>query len=131
MILTNKPFYENGSLFNNCELSFANMDISLTKIDNEFVNEKDSLIYIRSKDHYANNSLLILLNGEKFSMDMGRTNGYGTITKEPKRNRKLINKLKAFYSYPDKYTLESYKGYEAYKRFGYKNAYGVWVINSK
>lgn len=62
---------------------------------------------------------------------MEQTNGYGVVTKEPKPNRKLENKLKVFCLDSDKYTFESYSGYEAYKRFGYENAYGVWVINSK
>lgn len=131
IIFTDNPFSQDSSSSYNCKFKFVNSEVNLIKIDNGFVNEKDSLIYVRDRDYYANHRLLILLNGKKFTIDLGKTNGYGIITKSPKHNRRLANQLKMFESDFDKYTFQSYSGYEAFQRFGFKNVYGVWVINSK
>lgn len=103
--------------------------IILTKIDGGFIDYSKSLIYVRQKDFGDNPEIAFIIDGQTFIQDVGETDGYGIIRKEPKTNKALQKKLKGLDK--DNFTLEIIRGLNAYKRFGIKRVYGAVVITTK
>lgn len=103
--------------------------IILTKIDGGFIDYSKSLIYVRQKDFGDNPEIAYIIDGQTFIQEVGETDGYGLIRKEPKTNKALQKKLKGLNK--DNFTLEIVRGLNAYKRFGIKRVYGAVVITTK
>ena len=103
--------------------------IRLTKIDGGFIDYSKSLIYVRQKDFGDNPDVAYIVDGKIFIQDVGVTDGYGLIKKNPSTNKALQKKLKGVNK--DNCTIEIVRGLEAYKRYGIKRVYGVVVITTK
>lgn len=103
--------------------------INLTKIDGGFIDYDRSLIYIRQKHFRESPDMAYIIDGKTYIQDMGSTDSYGLIRKNPKTNKALQKKLKRINK--DNLTLEIVTGLNAYRRFGIKNVCGVIVITSK
>jgi hypothetical protein len=103
--------------------------ISLTKIDGGFIDNSQTLIYVRQKDFGDNPDVAYIIDGKTFIQDVGVTDGYGLIKKSPKTNKALQKKLKGLNK--DNCNIEIVKGLEAYKRYGFKRVYGAVVITTR
>lgn len=103
--------------------------IRLTKIDGGFIDYSKSLIYVRQKDFGDNPDVAYIVDRKIFIQDVGVTDGYGLIKKNPRTNKALQKKLKGVNK--DNCTIEIVRGLEAYKRYGIKRVYGVVVITTK
>jgi hypothetical protein len=101
----------------------------LTVINGCYIDYEKSLIYIRQKDFGNNPDLTYIIDGKTYIQDIGVTDGYGLIKKMPKENKYLQKKLNSLKK--DKFTIEMFRGLNAYKRFGIKKVYGVIFITSK
>lgn len=102
--------------------------INLIKIKGGFIDYDRSLIYVRKKYLPENRDLIYIIDGKTFTQDRGESNYLGIVTKNPKRNKALQNKLKGVNI--KTCTLEYVTGLDAYKRFGIKKVSGVYVITS-
>jgi len=103
--------------------------LSLTVINDCYIDYKNSLIYVREKDFGSNPDIAYIIDGKTYIQDAGITDGYGLVKKMPKKNIALQNKLKGINK--DKCTIELVRGLNAYKRFGIKRVYGAVVITTK
>ena len=103
--------------------------IHLTKINNNLIDYSKSLIYVRQKNLKENSSILYIIDGKKFKQKIGKTSGYGIITKTQKSNQRLQRQLK--FLNIDNCSIELVRGLNAYNRFGLKYVYGVVVISTK
>lgn len=103
--------------------------IILTKIHGGFIDFNKSLIYVRQKDFGDNPDIAYIIDGRTFIQDVGETDSYGLIRKDPKTNKALRKKLKGLDK--DNCTIEIVRGLNAYKRFGIKRVYGAVVITTK
>ena len=101
----------------------------MTKIDGGFIDNSQTLIYVRQKDFGNNPDVAYIIDGKTFIQDVGVTDGYGLIKKSPKTNTALQKKLKGVNK--DNCTIEIVRGLEAYKTYGIKRVYGVVVITTK
>lgn len=101
----------------------------LTKIEGGFINYDKLLIYVRQKDFDKYPDIIYLIDGKKYIQDTGEQNGYGLIKKKPKTNRRLKRKMKSLTA--DNFTIELFRGLNAYKRFGIKYVFGTIVITTK
>jgi hypothetical protein len=101
--------------------------MSLKKIDGGFIDNNQSLIYVRQKDFSKNHHLTFIIDGKSFFQDIGVTDGHGILKRKPKRNRQLQRKLKGLIK--DNCDIEILKGgLNAYRRLGLKYVYGAVVI---
>ena len=107
---------------------FLKPTIKLTKIDGGFIDYEKSLIYVRQKDFGDNPDIAYIIDDKTFIQDIGVTDGYGIIRKDPKTNKALQKRLKGINK--DNCNIEIVKGLEAYKRFGIKRVYGAVVITT-
>ncbi len=110
---------------------FIKSNIMLIKIDNGFIDIKNSLIYFQQSNSNGSCKLYYIIDRKTYVQDMGVTDGYGLIKKEPKKNKKLENKLNKIKVDIDKYHLEFLKGLEAYQKNGAKYVGGVIIITKK
>ena len=108
---------------------FIKQPIRLSKIKGGFIDRAKSLIYVKQKDFGDNPDIAYIIDGKTFIQDVGVTDGYGLIKKNPKTNKALQKKFKIFNK--ENCTIESLKGLEAYKRYGIKRVYGVVVITTR
>lgn len=105
--------------------------LTLKVIENGFISESNSTIYVRERDFSKNRDIRVIIDGKEYIQNVGETNSYGLVVKGARRNKKLHKRVNAILQNPDKYTIQTFKGLEAYKRYGYKGVYGVIVITSK
>ena len=100
------------------------------KIEGGFIDNTQSLIYVRQKDFGKNLDLAYIIDGKTFFQDNGETDGYGLLKRKPKLNRPLQRKLKGLSK--DNCNIEIVKGgLSSYRRFGMKYVYGAFVITTK
>jgi hypothetical protein len=122
---------ERDTLQNGIVIDFLNIkeNMSLLKIDGGFIDNNQSLIYIRQKDFGKNPALAYIVDGKTFFQDNGVTDGYGLLKRKPKLNRPLQRKLKGLSK--DNCNIEIVKGgLNSYRRFGIKYVYGAIVITT-
>lgn len=113
-------------------IDFLNIkeNMSLMKIEGGFIDNTQSLIYVRQKDFGKNPDLAYIIDGKTFFQDNGETDGYGLLKRKPKLNRPLQRKLKGLSK--DNCNIEIVKGgLSSYRRFGMKYVYGAFVITTK
>lgn len=124
-------------LFRNCDSNAAGIYIqsfvfdtviSLTKIKGGFVDDNNSLVFVRQKDFGNNPDIAYKVDGKTYIQDMGVTDGYGLIRRYPKANKALQKRLRGLSK--DNCIIEFVKGLNAYKRFGIERVYGVIVITT-
>ena len=101
----------------------------MTIIHNGLIDENNSLIYIRGKDFEKNHKLTYIINGKTYIQNMGITDSYGIVHKSLGHNKKLQRVLDSLK--PGDFSLQMFRGFEEYNRFGYKKVFGVIVIKSE
>jgi len=106
-----------------------NCDKELTIKKKTLINELRQEIYVIRKDFDKNPDAIVMFNDKEYKIDSGETNGYGLVTKSAKKNRRLKRKLKTVNL--NEYEINTVKGYEAYKKFGYKYVFGVIELKKK
>lgn len=108
---------------------FMRTIVSLTKVRSGFINYSKSLIYVLERRLDKNQHLTVIIDGKKFIQPTGHANGYGMIDKVLKNNKTLHRTL----NYIEKSisSMEFFKGFDAYRRFGLKGVYGTIVITTK
>lgn len=94
---------------------------TLKIIDNALIDERNQTIYLKEQ-MYRTPKMLFVIDGVKYFEKFPNTTN-GIITSNPKRNRKLIRKVK-------KLDLNIYeprilKGFEAIEKYGADGAFGV------
>lgn len=106
--------------------SFINLPVisqtlRLIKIDEGFIDYKNSLIFIDTESIGLKPALAYIINGKTYwePLDYSST----------KRNRRLQKRLKKLNN--NNCTLELLKGLDAYKRLGVKYVFGVFIITTK
>ena len=105
------------------------VNMSLMKIEGGFIDNNQSLIYVRQKDFGENPKLAYIVDGKTYFQDNGKTDGYGLVKVMPKKNRPLQRKLKGLDIH--NCNIEIFKGgLETYRKFGIKYVYGVIVIKT-
>lgn len=123
---------DNDTLQKGITIQFLNLKetLSLKKIDRGFIDNNQSLIYVRQKDFGKNPDLAYIIDGKTFFQDIGETNGYGLLKRKPKRNIQLQRKLKGLTK--ENCDIEIVKGgLNSYRRFGMKYVYGAVVITTR
>jgi hypothetical protein len=71
------------------------------------------------------------INEKIYKVDLGITDGYGLLRKNPRKNRRFEKILKKIYETPTNYNVEIIKGLKAYDRYGIKKVFGVARITKK
>ena len=112
----------------NMKLPILKTKLTLTKIKHGFINNEQSIIYVRRKDFPHNPKITYIIDGKTYKQDMVVTDRYGIIGNKPKINKSLQKRLNTI----DKNhcTVKTFKGLAAYENFGIDKVYGVIVINT-
>jgi hypothetical protein len=97
--------------------------------DRALVNKEDEELYVIRSDFDKNPDLYIFIDGKKYKQDSGITDGYGLVRRKPRRNWRLEWKMKSIDG--NKYEIIILKGYDAYREYGYKYAFGVAKLSRK
>jgi hypothetical protein len=95
----------------------------LIDVENKTVYVKNSIYY---KNYYRRKSLSYF-EGKKYIVDRGITNGYGTIDKMPKKNKKFYKALQKQIENPNNYKSTIFRGLTAYRKYGLIGINGVCV----
>jgi len=75
--------------------------------------------------------LTYLIDNKIYKQETGLSDAYGLIKNHPKNNMALQDKLASMKDELHSYTINLYKGLDAYKKFGYKSVFGVIVLKRK
>ena len=128
-VLTNKLSSSDTS-----KLKYFGLNVPSTKltlIENGLINEKSSIIYFRQRSNSNTLNVTYIIDGKTYIDELGNTNAYGLISKEPKRNKKLQKKLSRINTSLEEFNIQVYKGLDAYKRFKMEGVSHVFVITTK
>lgn len=74
---------------------------------------------------------IIIFDGKKYKKQEYRSNSYGLLEGNPKENSELEILLEKIEKESGKYTVTSFSGYEAYKKFGKQYVNGVIIVANK
>ena len=83
------------------------------------------MVYVLYKDFRKKFYLIYLIDGKTYKQETGLSDAYGIIKNTPKENKILKDKLESIKNDLDNYTIKVYKGFDAYKKFGYTSVFGV------
>lgn len=89
------------------------------------------MVYVLYKDFIKRYYLTYIIDGISYKQETGLSDAYGIIKNNPKENKTLKEKLTSIKTSLDNYTVNVYKGLDAYKRFGYDSVFGVIVLRQK
>lgn len=109
-----------------------NRQIYLSKNKNEFVDKNNGTLYVDRKvlnRDYIRRKSITIINGKKFIVDRGITNGYGLIEKMPKGNKKVTKFIIENTENP-KFKSEVIRGLKAYEDYGILGINNVCVMTS-
>lgn len=111
-------------------INYGFKDIKELKIEgNALTNEFRREVYVLRKDFDKSPDLILKFDSKDYNIDMGRSNSYGLVTKSPKTNKQLQRKLKTVDL--NDYEINLIKGYDAFKKYGYKYVFGVIELKMK
>jgi len=96
---------------------------------NALTNESQREVYIIRKDFDKSPDLIVRFEGIEYKVDMGESNSYGLITKSPRKNNRLQRKLKTVDL--NNYEITLIKGFDAFKKYGYRYTFGVIELKLK
>ena len=96
---------------------------------NALTNESQREVYIIRKDFEKSPDLIVKFEGKDYKVDLGESNSYGLITKSPRTNHRLQRKLKTVDL--NNYEITLIKGFDAFKKYGYKYVFGVIELKLK
>lgn len=99
----------------------------LIDIENKTVYVKNSISY---KNYYRRKSLSYF-EGKKYIVDRGIINGYGTLDKMPKKNKKFLKALQKQIENPNNYKSTIFRGLTAYQKYGLIGINGVCVTEKR
>jgi len=91
----------------------------------------NNLVYVRFNDFKKKYYLTYLIDDKIYKQETGLSDAYGLIKNNPKDNKILQDKLASIKDDLKNYSIKIYKGLDAYKRFGYKNVFGVIELKRK
>jgi hypothetical protein len=89
------------------------------------VDSSIKLVYVRESDFAEYFDFLYIIDGMQFIQRTGIPDSYGVVKTQFKKNKKLYSKLDELAPTINTYSLEFLRGYEAFKKYGYKYTYGV------
>ena len=121
--------------FSKYQLSYLNDKIIKLYVNKtELIDIENKTVYVKnsiySKNYYRRKSLSYF-EGRKYIIDRGLTNGYGTLDKLPKKNKKFLKELQKQIENPESYISIIYRGLTAYEKFGRIGINGVCVTEKK
>ena len=90
-----------------------------------------TIFYVLYKDFSKRYYLTFIIDGETYKQETGISDAYGLIKNNPKDNKALKDKLASIKDKLDNYSVNVYKGLDAYRRFGYYSVFGVIVLRQK
>ena len=103
--------------------------LTLAKDKRAIVDTSAKMVYVLYKDFSKRYYLTYIIDGKSYKQETGLSEAYGLIKNNPKENKDLKDKLASLNL--DNYTVNVYKGLDAYKKFGYDNVFGVIVLKQK
>lgn len=89
------------------------------------------IVYVLYRDFSKRYYLTYIIDGEVYKQEKGFPDAYGIIKNDPKENKALKHKLASLKDKIGNYTVNVYKGLEAYKLLGYDSVFGVIVLKKK
>jgi hypothetical protein len=118
------------ALLQNGFTQFLN-DVILTRDKRAIVDSSAKMVYVLYKDFRKRYYLTYIIDGETYKQETGLSDAYGLIKNNRKGNKALKDKLDSINDKLDNYSVNVYKGLDAYKRFGYDSVFGVIVLRQK
>jgi hypothetical protein len=116
------------ALTNHCLTQFLN-NITISKDKRALVDASSKMVYVLYKD-FRRHYLTYIIDSKIYKQETGLSDAYGIIRNNPKENKALKEKLSSLNDLGN-YTINAYKGLEAYEKFGYDNVFGVIVLKQK
>jgi hypothetical protein len=113
---------------NSC-MNLSQTSSTLAKGKRAIVDTSSKMVYVLYKDFSRRYYLTYIIDGKSYKQETGLSEAYGLIKNNPKENKDLKDKLASLNL--DNYTVNVYKGLDAYKKFGYDNVFGVIVLKQK
>ena len=101
----------------------------LTIEDHALTNESQREVYIIRKDFAKYPDLIIKFGSKEYKIDIGKSDSYGLITKQPRKNKRFQRLIKNIDI--NNYEACIIKGFIAYKKYGYKYVFGVVELKMK
>ena len=121
--------------FSKYQLSYLdNKTIKLYLNKTELIDIENKTVYVKNSIYYRNyyrRKSLSYFEGKKYIIDRGITNGYGTLDKLPKKNKKFLKVIQKQIENPENYKSTIYSGLTAYEKFGKIGINGVCVTEKK
>jgi hypothetical protein len=115
------------ALLQNGLTQFLN-NVILTRDKRAIVDSSAKMVYVLYKDFSKRYYLTYIIDGETYKQETGLSDAYGLIKNNPTENKALKAKLASINDKLDNYSVNVYKGLDAYKRFGYESVFGVIVL---
>lgn len=95
------------------------------------VDSASKIVYVLYRDFSKRYYLTYIIDGKVYKQETGFPYAYGIIKNDLKVNKALKHKLASLKDKTDNYTVNVYKGLEAYKLLGYDSVFGVIVLKKK
>ncbi len=105
--------------------------IMFTRDNKALVDTSSRIIYVLYEDFDKRYYLTYIIDGETYKQETGLSDAYGLIKNNPKENSALKDRLASLNDKLNNYTVNVYKGLEAYRKFGYESVFGVIVLRQK
>jgi len=105
--------------------------ITFTLDKNAIIDTSSKIVYVRYNDFKKKYYLIYIIDGITYKQETGLTDAYGIIKNNPKENKVLNDKLTSIKDNLDNYTINVYKGLNAYNKFGYDCVFGVIELQRK
>jgi len=105
--------------------------ITFTLDKKAIIDTSSKIVYVRYNDFKKKYYLIYIIDGITYKQETGLTDAYGIIKNNPKENKVLNDKLTSIKDNLDNYTINVYKGLNAYNKFGYDCVFGVIELQRK
>jgi hypothetical protein len=128
-ILTNNILPGDSIALSNYGMTQFLKSLTLAKDKRAIVDTFAKMVYVLYKDFSRKYYLTYIIDGKSYKQETGLSDAYGLIKNNPKENKALKDKLTSLAL--DNYTVNVYKGLDAYEKFGYDNVFGVIVLKQK
>ena len=112
------------------QYSFVSKGFKLIRKGDALLDTSSKTVYV-PVNQFQTYNLLYIIDGKHYLQKMGQTDGYGIIKKQFKQNSSLEHALKNLEPTIETHSVNVYKGFEAYQRYGYKYVFGVIEICKK
>ncbi|HLK27926.1 MAG TPA: hypothetical protein VKT28_05050 [Puia sp.] len=101
-------------------------------IDNKaIVDTASKIVYVLYKDFSKKYYLTYIIDGKTYKQGTSLSDAYGLIKNNSKDNEALKDKMASIKDDLQNYSVNVYKGLDAYNKFGYDSVFGVIELRRK